>query len=139
MVRNRLSGIGAMGLTHVSKKQSQVVIDFGGRSDGRARVSSTRALFNGNGSTPFSSGLATRSEFFAAVARKDVTTALQQELKALCEARAPKASWVWAEPPLTEEQVVPLQLPALEEADLLTNPVDELKRVEELLQDQPTP
>ena len=36
-------------------------------------------------------------------------------------------------------QVVPLQLPALEEADLLTNPVDELKRVEELLQDQPTP
>ena len=49
MVRNRLSGIGAMGLTHVSKKQSQVVIDFGGRSDGRARVSSTRALFNGNG------------------------------------------------------------------------------------------
>ena len=27
-------------------------------------------LFNGNGSTPFSSGLATRAEFFAAVARK---------------------------------------------------------------------
>ena len=27
-------------------------------------------LFNGNGSTPFSSGLATRSEFFAAVAAR---------------------------------------------------------------------
>ena len=29
-------------------------------------------LFNGNGSTPFSSGLATREEFFDAVARRDV-------------------------------------------------------------------
>ena len=96
-------------------------------------------LFNGNGSTPFSSGLATRMEFFAAVARKDVTSALQQELEALCQARAPKASWVWSEPPRTEGEVVPLQLPALEEADLLTNPVEELKRVEELLQDQPDP
>ena len=39
-------------------------------------------LFNGNGSTPFSSGLATREEFFDAVARRDVRGLLKSELKA---------------------------------------------------------
>ena len=45
-------------------------------------------LFNGNGTAPFSSGLATRAEFFAVVARKDVQRALRRELEALCKARA---------------------------------------------------
>ena len=40
-------------------------------------------LFNGNGSTPFSSGLATREEFFDAVARRDVRSLLKSELNAL--------------------------------------------------------
>ena len=92
-------------------------------------------LFNGNGTTPFSSGLATRAEFFAAVEREDVIEALQRELQALCLARAPKATWEWIEPPLTPEQVVPVQLPALEQEDLLTSPVEELKRVKQLLRD----
>ena len=35
-------------------------------------------LFNGNGSTPFSSGLATRQEFFDAVARSDVRALLKE-------------------------------------------------------------
>lgn len=93
-------------------------------------------LFNGNGSTPFSSGLATRQEFFDAVARRDVRALLQKELKALCQARAPEDRWQWNEPPLQEDQVVPVQLPSLEEEDLLTNPVEELKRARQLLRDQ---
>ena len=94
-------------------------------------------LFNGNGTTPFSSGLATRGEFFAAVARKDVTKALQHELEALCKQRAPDARWLWTEPPRSEAEVLPVQLPALEQGELLTNPVDELERVEALLRSQP--
>ena len=93
-------------------------------------------LFNGNGSTPFSSGLATRQEFFDAVARSDVRALLKGELKALCLARAPEDRWQWTEPPRKEEQVVPVQLPSLEEEDLLTNPVEELKRARQLLRDQ---
>ena len=93
-------------------------------------------LFNGNGSTPFSSGLATRQEFFDAVARRDVRALLEGELKALCLARAPEDRWQWIEPPRKEEQVVPVQLPSLEEEDLLTNPVEELKRARQLLRDQ---
>jgi len=94
-------------------------------------------LFNGNGSTPFSSGLATRQEFFDAVARRDVRALLEKELEALCQARAPEDRWQWIEPPLKEDQVVPVQLPSLEEEDLLTNPVEELKRARQLLRDQP--
>ena len=94
-------------------------------------------LFNGNGSTPFSSGLATRQEFFDAVARRDVRALLEKELEALCQARAPEHRWQWIEPPLKEDQVVPVQLPSLEEEDLLTNPVEELKRARQLLRDQP--
>ena len=94
-------------------------------------------LFNGNGSTPFSSGLATRQEFFDAVARRDVRALLEKELEALCLARAPEDRWQWTEPPLKEDQVVPVQLPSLEEVDLLTNPVEELRRARQLLRDQP--
>ena len=39
-------------------------------------------------------------------------------------------------PPRKEDQVVPVQLPSLEEEDLLTNPVEELKRARQLLRDQ---
>ena len=92
-------------------------------------------LFNGNGSSPFSSGLATRQEFFDAVARSDVRALLKGELMALCLARAPEDRWQWTEPPRKEEEVVPVQLPSLEEEDLLTNPVEELKRVRQLLRD----
>ena len=94
-------------------------------------------LFNGNGSTPFSSGLATRQEFFDAVARRDVRALLEKELESLCQARAPEDRWQWTEPPLKEDQVVPVQLPSLEEEHLLTNPVEELKRARQLLRDQP--
>ena len=93
-------------------------------------------LFNGNGTTPFSSGLATRAEFFEAVGRSDVIDALKRELEALCQKRAPEARWQWESPPLTNAEVVPVQLPALEQEDLLTNPVEELKRVKKLLQDR---
>ena len=37
----------------------------------------------------------------------------------------------------SEAEVVPVQLPALEQGELLTNPVDELERVEALLRSQP--
>ncbi|MCB4429048.1 hypothetical protein FZX09_09680 [Synechococcus sp. MU1643] len=93
-------------------------------------------LFNGNGSTPFSSGLAARQEFFDAVARRDVRGLLKKELKALCQDRAPDDRWQWTEPPRNDNQVVPVQLPSLEEEDLLTNPVEELKRARQLLRDQ---
>ena len=93
-------------------------------------------LFNGNGTTPFSSGLATRAEFFEAVARSEVTRALEQEFEALCLQRAPDARWVWSEPPRSDTEVEPVQLPALEQEDLLTNPVEELKRVKQLLRNQ---
>jgi hypothetical protein len=33
--------------------------------------------------------------------------------------------------------VIPVELPALEEEDLLTNPVEELKRLKELINNQP--
>ena len=94
-------------------------------------------LFNGNGDTPFSSGLATRAEFFAAVSRRDVQALLARELEALCRDRAPQDRWQWIEPPRTPEQVVPVRLPALEEGELLISPVEELRRVRQLLRDQP--
>ncbi|MGC6482567.1 MAG: hypothetical protein ACON4T_03235 [Synechococcus sp.] len=90
-------------------------------------------LFNGNGTTPFSAGVATRAEFFAAVSRPQVRRALQQELKALCAARAPKARWQWVDPPNEASQVKPVQLPALEERHLLTDPEQEQARQEALL------
>ena len=90
-------------------------------------------LFNGNGSQPFSSGVATREEFFAAVDRNEVRQALQQELKALCLARAPKARWRWVDPPRSASEVKPLRLPAFEEQHLLTDPGEEQARQEALL------
>ena len=92
-------------------------------------------LFNGNGSAPFSSGLASRQEFFEAVSRDDVLELLQQELEQLCGVRAPKATWTWVDPPRSAEEVSPVQLPAYEEQDLLTNPSEELKRQRALLGD----
>ena len=91
-------------------------------------------LFNGNGSHPFSSGVATREEFFAAVARDDVRQGLEQELKALCAARAPQATWTWVAPPGQPSDVEPVRLPAVEERHLLTDPGAEQARQEELLE-----
>ncbi|MEB3158106.1 MAG: hypothetical protein VKK03_01450 [Synechococcus sp.] len=90
-------------------------------------------LFNGNGTTPFSSGVATRSEFFAAVVRPEVRRALQQELKALCAARAPKARWHWIDPPTQASAVESLRLPAWEEKHLLTDPKQEQVRQDALV------
>ena len=77
-------------------------------------------LFNGNGSAPFSSGLATRQEFFSAVARRDVVRALRRELEALCQARAPRSRWQWLEPPLNPAAVQRGALPARDSALLQT-------------------
>nr|WP_232200444.1 hypothetical protein [Synechococcus sp. CC9616] len=92
-------------------------------------------LFNGRGTAPFSSGLASRQEFFEAMRRKDVLDAVKQELELLCTARAPQARWQWVDPPRSEAEVSPVQLPALEEPELLTNPNEELKRQKALLGD----
>ncbi len=87
-------------------------------------------LFNGNGTAPFSSGLASREEFFQAVARRDVRRALRRELEALCRARAPRSSWEWSEPPRRAEEVKPVKLPLLQEEHLLPDP-EKLRRQEE--------
>jgi hypothetical protein len=79
-------------------------------------------LFNGNGSRPFSTGLASREEFFEAVNRQDVQRALRQELKALCRKRAPKARWQWVAPPRSAAEVSAPTFPMLEERDLLSPP-----------------
>ena len=96
-------------------------------------------LFNGNGSAPFSAGLAPREEFFAAVRRRDVRRALQRELKALCQARAPQARWQWTEPPADASAVMPVQLPSYEQHDLLTDPAAEKQREDDLLGDDQNP
>ncbi len=96
-------------------------------------------LFNGNGSAPFSAGLAPREEFFAVVRRSEVRRALQSELKALCRERAPMARWQWIAPPTDAAQVMPVQLPAYEQKDLLTNPAEEKKREQELLGEDQKP
>ena len=70
-------------------------------------------LFNGKGGTPFSSALATRPKFFAAVSRRDVRDLLARELEQLCQQRAPGDRWRRIEPPSTPDQVIPVQLPAL--------------------------
>jgi hypothetical protein len=79
-------------------------------------------LFNGNGSRPFSTGLASRQEFFEAANRQDVQRALRQELKALCRERAPKARWQWTVPPRSAAEVSAPTFPMLEERDLLSPP-----------------
>ena len=92
-------------------------------------------LFNGNGSVPFSSGLAPRSEFLAAVNRRDVRNTLKQELEALCKLRAPQARWQWLEPPLKASALTPVSLPAWEYPDLLTDPAEEKEREDKLLKE----
>lgn len=95
-------------------------------------------LFNGNGSHPFSSGLASREEFFSAVARRDVRQALRRELKALCLSRAPRSTWEWVEPPLNPSQVKVETLPMLEEEDLLTDPETIRQQEQDPEQENPT-
>ena len=94
-------------------------------------------LFNGNGSAPFSSGLATRAEFFEAVARKDVQRMLKSELEALCKARAPKAQWQWSEPPRKPADVKVQTFPLVEEQDLLPSPDEVRQQEEELMNGAP--
>ena len=77
-------------------------------------------LFNGNGTVPFSSGLASRQEFFQAVARPDVIRALRRELQALCLARAPRSSWQWQDPPRQPAAVMRATLPPRDSALLQT-------------------
>ncbi len=92
-------------------------------------------LFNGNGTDPFSAGLAPRSEFLAAVNRRDVRDILRKELKALCKLRAPSARWQWLEPPLKASELKPVSLPALEYPDLLTDPAEEQELEDKLLKE----
>lgn len=94
-------------------------------------------LFNGNGTAPFSSGLASRAEFFAVVARKDVLRALRRELEALCRARAPRARWQWSQPPASAAQVKALTFPLVEEPDLLPAPADIREQEAAILQGAP--
>jgi hypothetical protein len=94
-------------------------------------------LFNGNGTAPFSSGLATRAEFFAAVARRDVQRALRREMEALCASRAPRSSFVWVEPPRRAEEVKPERFQELEEPDLLSDPNAVLEQERRLLGEDP--
>ena len=96
-------------------------------------------LFNGNGTAPFSAGLVPREEFFAVVRRSEVLEALEVELKALCQERAPGARWQWIAPPSAESEVVPVQLPAYERSDLLTDPAEEQRRENALLDDAQKP
>lgn len=90
-------------------------------------------LFNGNGSAPFSSGLAPRAEFFEAVARADVLRALRQESEALCRERAPRSRFAWREPPRSEAEVNAETYPLLEEPDLLSDPNAVLEQEQQLL------
>jgi len=94
-------------------------------------------LFNGNGSAPFSSGLATRAEFFEAVARKDVQRALKRELEALCKQRAPRAQWQWIDPPRKPADVKVQTFPLVEEQDLLRSPYEVRQEEEELMNGAP--
>ena len=96
-------------------------------------------LFNGNGTAPFSAGLAPREEFFAAVRRSDVRRALQAELKALCQQRAPQARWQWSPPPTNASELMPVQLPAYERRDLLRSPAEEKRLEDDLLGDAQKP
>ena len=95
-------------------------------------------LFNGNGTAPFSSGLAPRQEFFIAVARADVRRALRSQSEALCREQAPRSPFIWLEPPRSATEFKPEAYPLLEEADLLSDPNAVLEQEERLLQPEPT-
>jgi len=90
-------------------------------------------LFNGNGTAPFSSGLASRDEFFAAVARADVRRALRRQSQALCQQRAPRSSFAWVDPPRRADQVKDPSFPMLEQSELISDPNEVLRREGELL------
>ena len=111
-------------------------IDTDTRQSGRCqpRWSADAArLFNGNGTAPFSSGLAPRQEFFQAVARQDVRRALRQQSQALCLQQSPRSSFSWVEPPRNASEIKPEPYPLLEEADLLSDPNAVLEQEERLL------
>jgi hypothetical protein len=93
-------------------------------------------LFNGNGTAPFSSGLASQAEFFAAVARADVRRALRQQSEALCKARAPRSSFSWLEPPRQASEVRASRFPLLEGPELISDPNEVLRREGELPEPQ---
>ena len=86
-------------------------------------------LFNGNGSAPFSSGLATRAEFLEAVARPDVSRALQRELEQLCALRAPGRRWQWREPPTQPAELTAPSFSLQEEPEPAEDP-DLIRRQE---------
>jgi len=96
-------------------------------------------LFNGNGTAPFSSGLAPRQEFFAAVARADVRRALRQQSQALCLERAPRSSFRWLEPPRSPQEVKTESFPLLEESDLLSDPAAVQEQEDQLLKPSKNP
>ncbi len=95
-------------------------------------------LFNGNGSAPFSSGLATREEFFQAVARRDVRRTLRRESEALCKARAAQRKFRWQEPPRQPDQVREEPFPLLQEHELLSDP-KAIEKLENQLLKPPAP
>jgi hypothetical protein len=96
-------------------------------------------LFNGNGTAAFSSGLASRQEFFAAVARADVRRHLRAESEALCRSRAADRAFRWLEPPRRPEDVKPQRFPLLEQPDLLSDPNAVERSEQQLLQGGPPP
>jgi hypothetical protein len=89
-------------------------------------------LFNGNGTAPFSSGLATRAEFFEAVARADVRRALRVELEQLCASRASGSTWQWQEPPRNATEVVSPSFSLLDDQPPAGDP-DQLRQEEAAL------
>jgi hypothetical protein len=95
-------------------------------------------LFNGNGSAPFSSGLASRQEFFQAVGRWDVRRRLHQESEALCKARASQAKFEWKAPPRREAEVVREVLPPLGETELLPDPNALRQEEQKMLEGSPS-
>jgi len=95
-------------------------------------------LFNGNGTAPFSSGLATREEFFQAVARGDVRRMLRRESEALCRKRAAQRSFRWQEPPRQADQVREESFPLLQEHELLSDP-KAIEKLENQLLKPPAP
>lgn len=96
-------------------------------------------LFNGNGTAPFSSGLAAREEFFQAVNRSDVLRALRAESEALCQSRAPRSRFQWLEPPRRPQEVKAQSFPLLEEPDLLSDPNAVERSEQQLLQGGQSP
>jgi hypothetical protein len=96
-------------------------------------------LFNGNGTAPFSSGLASRQEFFQAVARSDVQRALRTEGEALCRTSASRRRFQWQEPPRRPQDVKPQRFPLLEEPNLLSDPTAVERSEQQLLQGEQAP